>query len=375
MTARAEPFVDLVDCAYHAAFDESVWPAFLERFAEALHGQNTALLVQDVALKQNRAVACVRTDPDQLRLYNEHYYGLNPWLLKGSADLAAGRVGVGVGEMHCENDELLRTEFYNGWLLPQRLKHSIAAMIFQSRGRVVLCSTLRSASAGPFASKDIAFYESLLPHLRRAVLTRERASDVFEAGRQALEVLENSPNACVLANRAARPVFVNRAAREILNGNCGVWLRTRGLVALRQEDNSRLQKLIARAATSPPSGGEMAIFRERGQPLLILVTPIQPRYEAPLPLQTAVAVWISDPNRKTMSRAKRIQTLFGLTRAEASIAAELAQGLSPYEIADMLEISRHTVRNHLKNIFEKTGAHRQGDLVRLVLSCPDPFGS
>jgi DNA-binding CsgD family transcriptional regulator len=44
-----------------------------------------------------------------------------------------------------------------------------------------------------------------------------------------------------------------------------------------------------------------------------------------------------------------------------------------YEIADLLEISRHTARNHLKRIFEKTGAHRQADVVRLVLSCPDPF--
>jgi DNA-binding CsgD family transcriptional regulator len=70
---------------------------------------------------------------------------------------------------------------------------------------------------------------------------------------------------------------------------------------------------------------------------------------------------------------ERIRGLFGLTRAEASIAAELANGKSLYEIADLLEISRHTARNHLKRIFEKTGARRQADVVRLVLSCPDPF--
>jgi DNA-binding CsgD family transcriptional regulator/PAS domain-containing protein len=317
----------------------------------------------------------VRTDPDQLRLYNEYYSGLNPWMLKGSSDLALGRVVVGVGEMYFRDDELLRTEFYNGWLRPQKLKHSIAALVVQSSERIVLCSTLRAGSDGPFAPKDIAFYEALLPHLRRAVLIRDRATGVFDAGRQALDLLESSPNACLLLDRSLRVVFLNRAARDILNANCGVSLARGGLAAARLEDTARLHQLIAHAAAEPPSAGEVAIFRERGQPLLILVSPIQPRYESPLPSQAIVAVWLSDPNRTVVSRVKRIRTLFGLTPAEASIAAELAQGLSLYEIADTLQISRHTARNHLKHIFEKTGAHRQTDVVRLVLSCPDPFDS
>jgi DNA-binding CsgD family transcriptional regulator len=190
-----------------------------------------------------------------------------------------------------------------------------------------------------------------------------------------MEVLVNSPNACLLVDRAFRPVFVNQAAREILDGNCGVLLRDRALLASRHEDTRRLRHLIERACSSSPSGGEMAIFRERGQPLLILVSPVQRHYEAPLPPQTVAAVWLSDPNRSVISRGQRIRSLFGLTRAEASIAVELAQGLSLYEIADTLVISRHTARNHLKHIFEKMGAHRQTDVVRLVLSCPDAFGS
>src|SRR5882724_10901867 len=122
--SESDRLVELVDSAYHAAFNASAWQPFLERFADALRGHNTALLVKDLSSNQNRAVACVRTDPEQLRLYNEYYCGLNPWIINGSADLAAGRVGV--GEMHCESEELIQTDFYNGWLRPQKLKHSIA---------------------------------------------------------------------------------------------------------------------------------------------------------------------------------------------------------------------------------------------------------
>ena len=374
-SAASAALADLVDCAYQAAIDGDAWPAFLTRFADALHGHNTALLVNDLASKENQAIACVRTDPQRLRLYNEYYCRLNPWIDKGSSDLAFGRVTVGVGEMYFTGNELLRTEFYNDWLRPQKLKHSIAALIMASRDRVILCSTLRSGSQGPFGAKDVGFYESLLPHLRRAVLTREHATGIFDAGRQALDLLENSPNPCILLAQTLKPVVVNRAARDLLNANCGVSLNRGMLAGARIEDTARLQKLIARAAAARPSGGEMAIYRERGQPLLILVSPIPPRCEAPLPSQAIVAVWISDPNREAVSRVKRIRTLFELTTAEADIAAEIAHGLSLYEIADLLEISRHTVRNHLKHIFEKTGARRQSDVVRLVLSCPDPFDS
>jgi DNA-binding CsgD family transcriptional regulator len=46
------------------------------------------------------------------------------------------------------------------------------------------------------------------------------------------------------------------------------------------------------------------------------------------------------------------------------------RGLSLYEVADILSISRHTARNQLKSIFEKMGVHRQVDLVRLLQSLP-----
>ena len=57
---------------------------------------------------------------------------------------------------------------------------------------------------------------------------------------------------------------------------------------------------------------------------------------------------------------------FSLTTAEAKVASFISAGLSPTEIADMLQVSRETVRNQIKAIFAKTGTHRQSRLVALV---------
>jgi DNA-binding CsgD family transcriptional regulator len=42
------------------------------------------------------------------------------------------------------------------------------------------------------------------------------------------------------------------------------------------------------------------------------------------------------------------------------------EGLKP--IADELSLSLATVKTHLRHVFDKTGTHRQAELVRLLLT-------
>ncbi|WP_293339607.1 alpha/beta fold hydrolase [Parvibaculum sp.] len=58
------------------------------------------------------------------------------------------------------------------------------------------------------------------------------------------------------------------------------------------------------------------------------------------------------------------RTAFGLTPAEARLAARLRFGLSLKEAAEELGISVNTARNQLKSVFDKLGVNRQADLVR-----------
>jgi len=55
---------------------------------------------------------------------------------------------------------------------------------------------------------------------------------------------------------------------------------------------------------------------------------------------------------------------FGLTRAEARLAAALKDGLSLKQASAQLKISVNTARNQIKSVFEKLGVNRQGDLIR-----------
>ena len=55
--------------------------------------------------------------------------------------------------------------------------------------------------------------------------------------------------------------------------------------------------------------------------------------------------------------------LADLTRRERDVLGALCRGLSDAEIAEQLEISRHTVRNHVATLYEKIGVNRRSAAV------------
>ena len=52
-----------------------------------------------------------------------------------------------------------------------------------------------------------------------------------------------------------------------------------------------------------------------------------------------------------------------LSRRERDVVTHLLQGHRVVSIAEILDVSEHTVRNHLKSIFRKLEVHSQAELV------------
>jgi DNA-binding NarL/FixJ family response regulator len=61
-----------------------------------------------------------------------------------------------------------------------------------------------------------------------------------------------------------------------------------------------------------------------------------------------------------------------LSKRELEVVHLLAQGLSNREIAERLELSQHTVKNHLFRIFEKMGVSSRIELLHMTLSQAGP---
>jgi DNA-binding NarL/FixJ family response regulator len=59
---------------------------------------------------------------------------------------------------------------------------------------------------------------------------------------------------------------------------------------------------------------------------------------------------------------------YGLTEREVEIVTLLARGLRTKDIAAELTLSSHTVRDHIKTIFDKTDVSSRGELVARLFS-------
>jgi DNA-binding CsgD family transcriptional regulator len=81
--------------------------------------------------------------------------------------------------------------------------------------------------------------------------------------------------------------------------------------------------------------------------------------------QDVIAVVVDDAAPAEV--APMIMTAYGLTDREKTITALVCQGLPTREIASRLHLSTDTVQDHLKSVFDRTGAHSRGALVATVL--------
>jgi DNA-binding CsgD family transcriptional regulator len=75
------------------------------------------------------------------------------------------------------------------------------------------------------------------------------------------------------------------------------------------------------------------------------------------------------------SEAALMRRQFGLSPRQAKLTALLFSGRSVKEAACALGITEGSARQYLKEIFRKTGARRQADLVRIVHSVLAPQAS
>ena len=86
-----------------------------------------------------------------------------------------------------------------------------------------------------------------------------------------------------------------------------------------------------------------------------------------------IVLRLSDVTFRTQPSAARLKDLFGLTPAEARVAAAMMAGLGIGAIAGAHGVEAETVRTQVKRIRNKTGARSQTQLLCILAAIGSDF--
>jgi DNA-binding CsgD family transcriptional regulator len=369
--------IALIDLIYAAVLDADLWPTVLAKLADATGTMQAIIATMDRRTDTFASISR-RAYPDLEASYKDYWAFRNP-LWDNATALPPGEV-FSLDTLMPRQD-FAKTPVFNEWwkTADYGLEMLGANLPVADRVSSVIC-VVNARRSDALTSEQTRVFETAVRHVSRAVRVHRQLWTLDLMHDTAPERFESLRQGAILVDAAANVLFTNAPARAVLETGEGLVLKGGCLASTDGADT--LQRLIASCARGVgpmrgPLGGELDVRRGPNRPCLhVSVTPLRSKDPATgmpwLGLRPPAAiVTVVDPETGRRQLAQNLHNRFGLTGAETGLAAEILKGDGRAAAARRRGISVATARAQLSSIFEKTGTHRQAELVHLLLDLAD----
>lgn len=360
----------LIEDLFRAALEPAHWVTALARLRDATGGVTASYVV--IGAGTESVVRDLQSTPGMLKAYAEYYHQHDFY----DACYVQGRFrpGVAWGSHWVMDDRAhARSEFIAEFLRPiGSFYFGGMVLVDDPPGRIALCAH-RARKQGPFAATDLALFDTLQPHARRAALLERAVARANAANALGEALIERFRHAVLLVDRRHRVVRMNRRAETLLLTGSVVSIRGGSLVAAWPADSSRLSAAISGALAR--TSRSVRLSGRTGERLQVIAMPLpagapSQRIADFDPGATALLVLL-DPDAAPRQFAAPLMQVFGLTRREAELAGWLADGAPVSEAAVRMGLTPGSARQLLKRVYRKTDTTRQAELVALLATLPD----
>lgn len=342
--------------------DPACWPLFMDDICAAVGATGAAMLQSDI-----RTEDIPRTDSIS-EYFIKTYFPTNLHL----TDIRAAR---GVPLMHAGVDvitdadlfeteaEMLRDPLY-ATLGEFGLKW-FAAIGFRAGPALWALTIQRSPKEGMFDAGEVKALSTLSARLTEAatlstVVGRSALSGVTSA----LDLIQT---AAIAVGRFGGVIGMNSRAEACLGDDLAI--RNNRLTLRDRQANADLTRLIDQLDHSsdllPVASMPIVMRRADQRPIVIQMQAVPPAARSPF-LGARAVLLIRDLEGSAAFDQALLAATFELTPAQVRLATQIARGDSIEDAARQAGIALSTARNQLKAIFQKTGTHRQAELVALL---------
>lgn len=314
-------------------------------------------------------------DPADGARYLSYYHQVDPWL-ECARYLGSGRPLRGTEIV--PDTAMRQTEHYNDFLKPQDIRFLLTAITDKTSARMDILSVFHRIRQDDFNSESVRIFEILIGHVAQA-LNVERTVDGARACSRGLgAALDGVSRAILLLTGGGAVVYANAAADRLLSAADGLSVNDGRLEATNPGARKSLDHMLQEASEAPFrtrfKRRTTRVPRRSGRRAYVVrATPIEATADIAdthdLPEIPRLLVTVSDPDdRDPVPTVSELQVVYGLTPAEAKLAAGLSRGAALARIAEHQGIAVATARTYLRSVFDKTGTHRQAELVQRLMT-------
>jgi DNA-binding CsgD family transcriptional regulator len=314
--------------------------------------------------------------------YLRTYHTSNPRLLP-SMQLRLG------SWMHChehfDDDYVANSAFYQDFLIPYGGRYLSGTKLVDDDQMMVFFGAMRGVGSRPLDSSDIQELTRLRVHMVEAFGIYRKLRDTYAQAGVGKQLLDEFRYPALLIDQYRAVLYRNQAATHLLARHdallCkGARLSQGGqLQCLNADDNARLiEALRSLGLNSAEATGRRnrTFLRLTGVPgqngVAMFLSAIRPEEAMQSFGHTSLALLVlHEPSTERIFDPFIIGEIFGLTPAEAKVAAAIASGRSVERMAVDFGVALSTIRTQLKSVFSKTGTARQSELASLLMNLPD----
>ena len=369
---------DVVEKVYATALDDSDWSAALDPMADLFGAVGVSFEVFEVATNKPIFIELgSNLSMVSAQEYVDYYGRISPRVVY---NIGKPSGFISYDHMFLTEADMDTDEFYQDCLVPVDLRYFLAAQVYCSASHQAVFAAQRSPRQGHVGDEEIATLKRLLPHLQQAIDLKFRLAAARIEGQLGLEGLGRLNEGCLIVDRAGQVLHANAEASDVLARADGISLSGGRLTfadrtAARRHARALAQLSDAHDHTAGATTSNFPARRRSGQrPYLVSVRAV-PRQDEMTSFAWPAAgiVFVRDPDRFDRLNTQLLSQSYGLSAAEADLAAALDRGLTLREIAQDRSVSITTVRSQLYALMAKLDVHRQTDLVRLLANYRQPF--
>lgn len=372
---------EMIEAIYAAPVDGGGWRDVMRLVHRRFESNMEAFYFLDFAARRPRIIEMEGISTGWLEQFSPMYFSPdNPWARYTSRLHRTGnvRTDLMLAEHTGDPQILRRSAYFNEWMRPQYFTHTIGLTPYSQDRVVANLSLFRPPDMAPFGEAEIADMRALAPHFQRALTFGMRLESAAQSERLGLAALDALADGFALVDERGVVRHANAVLEQWLRAAGALRLEAGRLQARMPQANARLAALIADAVMGlAPRFETLSLASIAGPPLNVRAMPVRGAAMRYLPPRNYALLIFSQPRPDAATLLQSAAKRYRLTRAEQRLALHLIDGTGLREASARCGIAYGTARGYLKLLFEKTGTHRQAELVALLLGAgrTDPDSS